>query len=80
MTIINTTNLRDQYADIAQQIRGGKEIAIITKRGKPDLGLIDLDYLEDLIESHDTEFQKELKKAMNEKTYSLDEVFDNLTD
>lgn len=80
MTIINTTNLRNQYADIAKQIRGGKEVAVITKRGKPDLGLIDLDYLEDLIESHDSSFQKELKRAMGEKTHSLDEVFDSLTD
>ncbi len=76
-TIIKTTQLRDDYAEIAKQIRGGKSIAIITKRGKPDLGLIDLDYLEDLIESHDPEFQKSLKKAAKEKTYTLDEVFDN---
>lgn len=77
-TIVKTTQLRDKYANVAKQVRGGKHIAIITKRGRPDLGLIDLDYLEDLIESHDSEFQKDLKKISQEKTYTLDEVFDNL--
>jgi PHD/YefM family antitoxin component YafN of YafNO toxin-antitoxin module len=77
-TIVKTTQLREEYADIAKQIRGGKDVAIITKRGKPDLGLIDLDYLEDLIEAHDPEFQKNLKKSAKEKTYTLKEVFDNL--
>ena len=79
-SVIKTTQLRDQYATIAKQVRGGKSIAIITKRGKPDLGLIDLDYLEDLIEAHDPDFQKSLRAAAKEKTYSLDEVFSNLDD
>lgn len=78
MPIVKTTQLRDKYADIAKQVRGKSDIAIITKRGKPDLGLIDLDYLEDLLEAQDSKFQKELKKAAQEKTYTLDEVFANL--
>lgn len=77
-SIVNSTSLRDHYADIAKKVRGGKDIAIITKRGKPDLGLIDLDYLEDLIEAHDPEFQKTLKRAAKEKTYTLEEAFANL--
>lgn len=77
-SIVKTTELRDNYAAVSGWVRGGKSIAIITKRGKPDLGLIDLDYLEDLIEAHDPEFQKSLKKAAKEKTYTLDEVFNNL--
>ncbi len=77
-TIVKTTELRDNYAEVSGQVRGGKDIAIITKRGKPDLGLIDLDYLEDLIEAHDPAFQKSLKAAAKEKVYTLDEVFDNL--
>ena len=55
-------------------------MAIITKRGRPDLALIDLDYLEDLLESQDTEFLATLKKAAKDKTYTLEEVFSNLED
>lgn len=76
-TIINTTGLRDSYAGVAKKVRGTKTVAIITKRGRPDLGLVDLDYLEDLLEAQDPEFQKSLQLAAKEKTYTLDDVFDN---
>ena len=55
-TIVKATELRDSYATIAKKVRGGKTMAIITKRGRPDLALIDLDYLEDLLEAQDSEF------------------------
>jgi len=73
--IVNATQLRSSYAEIARDIRGGKMVAVITKRGRPDLALIDLDYLEDLLESQDKHFQKSLRQAAKEKTYSLEEVF-----
>lgn len=72
--VIKATELRTSYAEIAKQIRGGKNVAVITKRGRPDLALVDLDYLEDLIESQDKEFQKTLRQAAQEKAYSLEEV------
>ena len=77
-TIINSTKLRETYAEVATKVRGGKTVAIITKRGRPDLALIDLDYLEDLLEAQDPHFQASLKQALREKTYTLDETFDNL--
>lgn len=79
-TIIKTKDLRTAYAGIAKRIRGGKNVAIITKRGRPDLALVDLDYLEDLLESQDKKFQKSLRQAAQEKVYSLDEVFDAVED
>jgi PHD/YefM family antitoxin component YafN of YafNO toxin-antitoxin module len=77
-TIVKATELRGSYATIAKKVRGGKTMAIITKRGRPDLALIDLDYLEDLLESQDTEFLATLKVAAKDKTYTLEEVFSNL--
>ena len=77
-TIVKATELRNSYAAIAKKVRGGKTMAIITKRGRPDLALIDLDYLEDLLESQDTEFLATLKVASKDKTYTLEEVFSNL--
>lgn len=76
-TIVKTTELRDSYAAIAAKVRGSKIVAIITKRGRPDLGLVDLDYLEDLLEAQDPSFQASLRQAAKEKTYSLEEVFGN---
>ena len=73
--VFKATELRTNYAEIATAIRGGKDVAVITKRGRPDLALVDLDYLEDLIESHDKEFQKSLRQAAEEKSYSLEEIF-----
>ena len=73
--VIKATDLRTDYAAIAQEIRGGKTVAVITKRGRPDLALVDLDYLEDLLESQDKEFQKSLRQAAQEKIYSLEEIF-----
>ncbi len=79
-TIINTTNLRDSFADVAKQVRGSKTVAIVTKRGRPDLALIDLDYLEDLLEAQDKDFQKSLREAAKEKAYTLDEVFADISE
>jgi prevent-host-death family protein len=79
-TIVESTELRNTYATIAKNVRGGKTMAIITKRGRPDLALIDLDYLEDLLEAQDTEFLATLEAAAKEKTYTLEEVFSNLED
>ncbi|MEX2012691.1 MAG: type II toxin-antitoxin system Phd/YefM family antitoxin [Patescibacteria group bacterium] len=73
--VIKATDLRTDYAAIANEIRGGKNVAVITKRGRPDLALVDLDYLEDLLESQDKDFQKSLRQAAQEKAYSLEEVF-----
>lgn len=77
-TLVKATDLRSSYADVATNVRGHKTIAIITKRGRPDLALIDLDYLEDLLEAQDPKFQASLRKAAKEKTYSLEEAFGNL--
>ncbi len=74
-TIIKTTELRDSFADVAKRVRGKKNIAIVTKRGRPDLALIDIDYLEDLLEAQDKDFQKSLVQASREKMLTLDEVF-----
>jgi len=63
---------------VSSQVRGGKSVVIITKRGRPDLGLVDIDYLEDLLEARDPEFQTSLRQAAQEKTYSLEEVFSHL--
>lgn len=79
-TIIKTTELRDSFANVAKKVRGRKNIAIVTKRGRPDLALIDLDYLEDLLESQDKEFQKSLAAVAREKTLTLDDVFADLND
>jgi len=79
-TVVKTKDLRSSYADIAKKVRGGKNLAIITKRGRPDLALVDLDYLEDLLESQDKNFQKSLRQAALEKTYSLDEVLADIED
>ena len=79
-TVVKTKELRSSYADIAKKVRGGKNVAIITKRGRPDLALVDLDYLEDLLESQDKNFQKSLRQAALEKTYSLDEVLADIED
>lgn len=76
--VVKTTQLRGSYASVASKVRGGKTITVITKRGLPDLALIDIDYLEDLLEAHDPQFQASLRRAATEKTYSLDAVFDNL--
>ncbi|KKU44391.1 MAG: hypothetical protein UX60_C0007G0015 [Berkelbacteria bacterium GW2011_GWA2_46_7] len=73
--VVNATELRTNYADISKAVRGGQNVTIITKRGRPDLALIDLDYLEDLIESQDKKFQESLRQAVQEKTYLLEEVF-----
>lgn len=77
--VVKSTELRTNYAEIALTVRGGRNVAVITKRGRPDLALVDLDYLEDLIESHDKGFQKSLRQAAQEKIYSLEEVFAALT-
>ncbi|HUC87777.1 MAG TPA: type II toxin-antitoxin system Phd/YefM family antitoxin [Candidatus Binatia bacterium] len=77
-TVVKATELRKSYSTIAKNVRGGKTMAIITKRGRPDLALIDLDYLEDLLESQDAEFLATLKSAAKDKTYTLEEVFSNL--
>ena len=76
--ILTATNLRKDFFDSIKQVEKGNMI-VITRDGKAKTALVDLDYLEDLLEANDPKLQAELKLAQRQakrgQVISADEVF-----
>ncbi len=75
---ISTSDLRNNLADALDTINKD-EILIITRRGKKERAIIDLDKLEDLLAASDPEYLRTIQEARASKDYfSHDEVFGDL--
>lgn len=80
MTItIPVATLRNNLADVLDEVLNKKKTMIITKKGKAVAGIVDLDLLEDMQALQSQTFVKSIKKARIEykkgQYKTLDEVF-----
>lgn len=72
---ISASDLRRNLADSLDTITKD-DVLIITRRGKKERAIIDLDILEDLLAANDPEYLKTIKEAQESKEYiSHEEVF-----
>ncbi len=80
-TIISTSDLRDNMAEALDAVKGDM-VLVVTRRGKPEKAIIDLDKLEDLLAANDTEYLASIAKARAEvargEVFSMEDVFGNL--
>lgn len=75
---ISSTELRDNMAEALETVRG-KEILVVTRRGKAEKAIIDLDELEDLLATSNPEYLVSIKKARESRElFSHDDVFGDL--
>jgi PHD/YefM family antitoxin component YafN of YafNO toxin-antitoxin module len=75
---VTASNLRNNLADALESI-STDDILIVTRRGKKERAIIDLDKLEDLLAVTDTNYLKNIKEARDSNEYfSHDEVFGDL--
>jgi len=75
---VSASNLRSNLADALESVNKD-EILIVTRRGKKERAIIDLDKLEDLLAASDPEYLKMIKESRESKEFfSHDEVFGDL--
>jgi antitoxin (DNA-binding transcriptional repressor) of toxin-antitoxin stability system len=78
---IDSTDLRNNLGEAISSVKPGDAL-LVKRRGQLRAALIDIDTLEDLLESGDPEYLKSIKKARaeykNGEVFSLDEVFGNI--
>ncbi|HUD81636.1 MAG TPA: type II toxin-antitoxin system Phd/YefM family antitoxin [Patescibacteria group bacterium] len=72
---LTASELRTNLAEALDAVNN-EEILIVTRRGKKERAIIDLDKLEDLLASNDPGYLKIIKEARESKEYfSHEEVF-----
>ena len=72
---LTASELRINLAEALEAVNKD-EIIIITRRGKKERAIIDLDKLEDLLAANDPQYLKTIKEARESKEYfSHEEVF-----
>lgn len=75
---VTVSQLRGNLADSLESIKND-EVLIVTRRGKKERAIIDLDQLEDLMAVTNPAYLKEIREARESKDYfSHDEVFGDI--
>lgn len=75
---VSASTLRSNLSDALDAV-SEDEILIVTRRGKKERAIIDLDKLEDLLAANNPEYLKAIRTARESKEYlSHDEVFGDL--
>lgn len=75
---VSVSDLRNNLADSLDAVTK-EDILIVTRRGKKERAIIDLDKLEDLLAATDPKYLAQIKRARTSTEYlSHDEVFGDL--
>lgn len=75
---VSASDLRTKLADTLEAANKDN-IVIVTRRGKKERAIIDLDKLEDLLAASDPDYLRTIREARESKEYfSHEEVFGNL--
>jgi prevent-host-death family protein len=79
---IETTKLRSNLAAAIREVNERNDFLVVTKKGEPVAGIIDLDTLEDLEASRSKTFIKSIKEARDQikrgEFYTHEEVFGDI--
>lgn len=79
MNIINSTVLRNNLSDTIDEISKKKDYLLISRRGKIDAAIVDIELFEDLMALVNKNYVKSIKKARKEyeqgDTYTHTETF-----
>ena len=79
---VETTKLRNNLASVIAEVNKKKDFMVITRKGKPVAGIVDLDLLEDIEATNSKNFIKSIKEAREQikrgEVYTHEEVFGDL--
>ncbi len=82
MTLMNTIEAKEQFADLINRVAHNKERIVLTRRGKEIAAIIPLEDLSLLMESQDKHDLREaidaLKEARNNGTITLEQLKEDL--
>ena len=77
-TTISASDLRNSLADALDSVNAD-DILIVTRRGKKERAIIDLDKLEDLLAASNPAYLRKIKEARDSKEYfTHEEVFGDI--
>ncbi len=77
-TTISTSKLRENIADALDAVKGG-DILVVTRRGKPEKAIVDLDEFEDLLARSNPAYLESIREARESKErFTHDEVFGDI--
>lgn len=80
--IIASTKLRENLADILDAVNKDQPVLIISRRGKQEHAIVDLDKLEDLLATGDPDYLKDIaesrQQAADGELFALEDVLGNL--
>ncbi len=80
-TTISTSKLRENIAEALDAVQGS-DILVVTRRGKPEKAIIDLDELEDLLAASNPAYLESIREARAEvkrgEMFSMQDVFGDL--
>jgi PHD/YefM family antitoxin component YafN of YafNO toxin-antitoxin module len=75
---ISSTKLRNNLSDALDSL-SNEDVLVVSRRGKAEKAIIDLDRLEDLLAASNPEYLKTIKEAReSNEVFSHDEVFGDL--
>lgn len=78
---ISASKLRNNLADTLDSL-SDDDVLIVTRRGKKEHAIVDLDKLEDILAACDPEYVKSIEEAREQikrgEVHTFDEVFGNL--
>lgn len=78
---ISTTAFRDNLAEALEAVNGN-DILVISRRGKAEKAVIDLDKLEDLLAASNPKYLASIKEARAEakrgELFSMEDVFGDI--
>lgn len=79
---VETTKLRNNLASVIAEVNKKKDFMVITRKGEPVAGIVDLDLLEDIEATNSKNFIKSIKEAREQikrgEVYTHEEVFGDL--
>jgi prevent-host-death family protein len=75
---ITTSDLRENMAEALDAVTGDM-VLVVTRRGKPEKAIIDLDKLEDLLAASDPAYLESIREARESKElFSHEDVFGDI--
>ncbi|MFN4212525.1 MAG: hypothetical protein ACK4FL_01005 [Microgenomates group bacterium] len=81
-TLLATSTLRNNLADVLNELSKKKDFFLVTKNGNPISAIVNLDFFEDLLALGNRKYLKSIKEARKQykkgQTYSFAEVFGKL--
>jgi len=79
---VPTTTLRNNLADVLEEVAKGHKYLLVTKKGNPVSALVNLDFFEDLLALTSPKYLKSIKRARAQykkgEHYTHEEVFGKL--